>query len=177
MADRHGMTWEPSEDARLRALWGEVDVYYLARRLGRTVIAVRERARLLGLPRGVAPGYLSLSEAARRAGYYDRSYVRALAWWRSRGGQVDAKRLPAVVGTRRRGLWTQIEATDAADIAAAYAQSELPGQASARLGVTPWTLARWAKTAGYTSAPMLRLMPEEWDALVASQPKKRGPTE
>ncbi len=177
MADRHGMTWEPSEDARLRALWGEVDVYYLARRLGRTMVAVRERARALGLGAGISRGYISLSEAARRAGYHHLSFRRAIEWWRARGEEVDSKRLATVQGTKRRGLWTQIEESDAADIAAAYAQSELPGQASARLGVTPWTLARWAKAAGYTSAPMLRLMPEEWDALVTIHPKKRGPTE
>lgn len=176
MANRHGLRWSADEDSRLRRWWGLLDLGQIALRLGRSVSATRARGALLGLGLGAAPGHISMHEAARRAGYHDASFARSVAWWRARGHDVPTPVCLGVRAHRGAGIWRTIDAYDAADIAAAYAQSELPGQAAARLGLTPWTLARRAKAAGHKSAPMLRLMPVEWDAL-RNQPKKRGPTE
>lgn len=172
MTVRHGARWTPDEDAIVRRDWGSVDLRWLAHRLGRVPEAVRLRAVTLGLELGPTRGYISLHQAAQRAGYHHVSMRRAVAWWRSRGGPVDCGSLPAVLGSCARGQWRQIDPDDAETIARAYTESELPGQASARLGVHPETLRRRARQAGHRGSPMMRLLPAEWDAL--SQPTK-GP--
>lgn len=159
------LKWTPSEDARLRLRWGDRPVEDIARELGRTVHAVRLRAWTLDLPFGLDRGYESLWTAAKRAGYCHLSFRRAVKWWQARGNVVDVSSLPTIRCTRASGQWRQINPDDTDTIAAAYAASELPGQASARLGVPPWTLRRRAQAAGHTTRKQMRLLPEEWDAL------------
>lgn len=171
---QHGVRWTPRDDARLRRDWGDVDIRWLARALGRTPSAVRGRAITLGLPLGVQRGHVSLHHAAQRAGYCHLSMRRAVAWWTARGGEVSCSSLPAVLGSCARGQWRQIDPDDAEEIARAYASSELTGQASARLGITRETLRRRAIAAGHRvgHGQQLRLLPHEWDAV--SYPTK-GP--
>jgi len=166
--------WSPADDARLRLRWGDRPVEDIALELGRTVHAVRLRAGLLDLPFGVARGYETFAAAAARAGYCHRSFRRAVRWWQDRGHRVDVSSLPAVRGTRAKGQWRQIDPADTDAIAAAYAASELPGQAAARLGITRETLRRRAVAAGHRvgKGQQLRLLPEEWDRV--SYPRK-GP--
>lgn len=157
------MRWTSADDDRLRLRWGDRPVEDIARELGRTVHAVRLRASLLDLPFGPDRGYESLWQAAQRAGYCHLSFRRAIKWWQARGNEVDISSLPTIRGTRARGQWRQIDPADTDAIAAAYAASELPGQASARLGIAPHTLRRRAKAAGHKARGLLRLMPNEWD--------------
>lgn len=176
-APRRREKWTSDEVRRLRLLWGDVNLRTLAARLGRTACGVRSKAISLGLPMGFGPGCVSLSEAARRAGYHHTSFARAVKWWQRRGEDPTVSCLPAVAANRAFGKWRQIDADDAEEIARAYAESELPGQAAERLGITPWTLRRRAVAAGHTAPPgqQMRLLPEEWDALTVHPRKAQCP--
>lgn len=171
-AARHWQRWTYDEDALLRLQWGSVDLRHLAKRLARTPEAVRARADTLRLSRGLLRGFISLDEAARRGGYCHESFACAVRWWRARGGEVAMGSLPAVLGSTARGQWRQIDPDDAEIIARAYSESEMPGQAAARLGISAKALTRLAKRAGHDARPM-RLMPCEWDEVI-NQPTK-GP--
>lgn len=170
-----GRRWSPDDLRRLTSWWGVVPLRQVARDLGRTEGAVRAQGYELDLPTGVESGYLSLHQAAQRAGYHHISFRRAVEWYEARGHHVEWGALPTVRRSQRSGQWRQIDAEDAATIAAAYAASELPGQASARLGVSAITLRRRARAAGYTARPA-RLMPSEWDALASPTHAPPHPT-
>lgn len=167
MPARYGMRWSSEEEDRLRRLWGVVNLRTIATRMQRPPAGVRDKAIQLGLPCGISAGCISLAEAARRAGYYHESFRRAILWWISRGHSPEYSCLHAAFATKAAGKWRQLDEDDAAEIARAYAASELPGQAEQRLGISSWTLRRRAIAAGHRVAPrqQLRLLPEEWDAV------------
>lgn len=90
----HGSAWSPEEDARLRELWPGGGATTAATLMGRSLIAVIERARRIGLG-SPNKALVSLTEVARRAGC-SRERVRrgALAYGVPRVGYArsDARR-------------------------------------------------------------------------------------
>jgi hypothetical protein len=72
--------WSPKEDAVLREKIGIVSIDYLARQLGRTHVAIEDRARRLQLSVRIAEGY-SMSDLAEVFGVHHTRVKR----WADRG--------------------------------------------------------------------------------------------
>lgn len=114
--------WTEDEDIALSALWGREAMANLVKRFDRTASAIRRHAELLRLTRH-PEGTLSLSEAARRAGYSSTGLRCVL---RAKG--VRLRRSPAAI---RHGQGSPLvllpELVDAA-VAAYVAEEEVrPG--------------------------------------------------
>lgn len=74
---RHG--WTAKEELALRFSWG-ADLGYLADRFGRTIHAIYDKAKLLGLTLGCPEGFESFNHAAKRTGYL-RSQLQTILVW------------------------------------------------------------------------------------------------
>lgn len=166
-----GTRWHPRNDAHLRALWDRnatratIEAAFPDRSWG----AIVDRALVLGLPL-VPPGWCSVSEAARRAGYDRRTFTRVL-----RALRVQARPHPRP-SHRRDGIvwhpmrcvsWPVVERKLRSWLAT---QGETVSQAAVRLVVPRSSLARWARAEGMyettTRGRAMRMPRRDWDRLV-----------
>jgi len=75
-----GSRWTEAERAVLLREWHEVGQRTLRAKLpGRSWVAIRDKARVLGLPAGVPQGHASVASLARRLGYTHVTLRRLLA--------------------------------------------------------------------------------------------------
>lgn len=73
--------WTMLDDARLRQQWGiGLSVEVVAKRIGRTSKATYQRAKVIGLPLGLQPGYERWTDAAKRTGYCTTQLWRICRW-------------------------------------------------------------------------------------------------
>lgn len=171
--------WTPAEEALLRAMWPEHARRTIRARLGRTWDAVVCRARRLGLAerRGGGrrvrwAGYVSVSEAARRAGYTRPSFLLALRAYQRhfrtipKGPARDALPSPALA-LRGRGSHRVVDAQAVEDAVAWWVRLETARQASARIGVSYRSILDAARRSGARLRKFERREPAWWDAVAA----------
>jgi hypothetical protein len=69
--------WTPKEDKIVRLMWGEFGLATISARVGRTMSAVENRARTLGLG-GHRHGLVSIRSIAKETGYEFETVARAI---------------------------------------------------------------------------------------------------
>jgi hypothetical protein len=141
---RHRRPWSERDDKALLFYWENVgSLEQLAMRLGRTAVAVRDRALDLGLPLGCPPGWEYLTAATKRVGYANTFDLRRVLLWA--GVKVwTVRTLSPLVQWRRHFV-----CPDSVDRAIAkWNQTEPVSAAAARIGVSQPTLCQWLKWAG-----------------------------
>lgn len=150
---RHRLAWTAEENATLIREWGELTPRALLRKIpGRSWAAVLSHAKdTLRLEMGVPQGEVTLTEAARRLGFYSAITVRKLA--ERQGVMVRTHPRPLTIGPKR----APHRCVDWDDIQAACAR-EVRGLESVRSaaiarGLTQITLWRWLIGAGVISPP------------------------
>lgn len=149
----HRKQWTNAETARLRELWQEVQPRELKRQFpDRTWCALRARARTLGLPFGVPQGYVSLTRAARAAGYSRDGLVTIL-----RHMQVATfKEYPYRGCTRRRVSPMRYVDPDAVrEAVERWTTLENVSDAARRYGVHPNVMTRMLRAAGVLDRAVL----------------------
>lgn len=137
---RAGRRWTDDDERQLAWLWEQYDLREVAKRLGRTPIAVYFRLHYLGLGNGFPRGGESLQQAADRAGVSHRHLRRILEW---AGVRMRLSRYnPHFRGAsrRRRVRWVMPEDVDQA--IAAWCRLETITAAADRLGMSRFALDR-----------------------------------
>jgi hypothetical protein len=88
--------WTREENLTLAREWGDMTLCGLAKKLRRSILAVRQQAKALGLPFGIPQGCVSVHRAAVEAGYSDdvmlRILERAGVTLRQQDGPASGKR-------------------------------------------------------------------------------------
>ena len=168
--------WTPEADARLRFFWDTpASTRALCARFGRSAQAIGVRARSLGLPARVPPGYEFVTHAALRTNFDLKTLRRILAW-----AGVEARRVRSSatrrrpIEHRRRARYHQsfVDPFDVDEAVARWLAAETPAQAALRVGVDATTLRRWLRAAGVPRPPRRhpwRLDVAVLDAVVARQ--------
>lgn len=158
---RAGQPWTRAEDTILRAKWHEVATRVLRQHLpSRSTTAILARAYCLGLSCADRPqGLLSLSVAARRAGYIRPALLAMLE------RHKVALHRPRYQG---RGAQLFVAWEDVERVVSAEVRLEHMRAAARRLGVPRLALARRIDDAGIERQPRrpCRLAPEVYDQLV-----------
>lgn len=171
--------WTRAQDAELREMWPQHARRSICERLGRRWTAVRARAVELGLTGDGSrrwSGYVSLTEAARRAGYARGSFVALLRAYQRHfktipaGPGRDALPSPAVVARGRagRGSHRVVDAQAAVDAVEWRVRQETAREAAARLGVRYADLVGAAREGRAGHAKWQRHGPEWWDVVARS---------
>lgn len=97
VSSRHRARWTEADDRKLAFDWGVFNVTTIARRLGRTAVSVRWRAKVLGL--GPAHrGTVTLADLERETGYHReriRNAMRRLNITLSRAPSTAARKVAA----------------------------------------------------------------------------------
>ncbi len=91
---RHNQRWTEREDRMLEWGWGHVGAGTLALRLGRSPVALRQRAMLRGLH--VGQGSLTLRQVIERLGYHRTTILKICDHI-----GITPRRRPSTVGRRR----------------------------------------------------------------------------
>lgn len=144
--------WTPEADARLRFFWDTpASTRVLCARFGRSAQAIGARARMLGLPARVPPGYEFFTHAAQRVNFDLKTLHRILAWAGVETCRVrssEMKRRPIERRCRARYHQSFVDPFDVDEAVARWLAAETPAQAAPRVGVDPTTLRRWLREAG-----------------------------
>lgn len=135
--------WTTAEDATLRRSWQAATWPELQRRLpGRTRPAIYDRATLLGLPKGVPQGYVSVAEAARRERLEGKTLRKLLA-----AANVTIRHILGI----RRGVTAHrgyVDLDEVRAVLAARFNGEALPAAAAKRGLCVVTLREWLQKAG-----------------------------
>lgn len=146
--------WTARENAILTREWGEVCPRVLLKKLpGRTWIAVLVHAKdALDLEMGVPQGEVTLTEAARRLGFYSAITVRKLA--KRHGIAVRLHPRPLSIGPKVRPIrcvdWDDIREASTRETCG----TETVRAAARARGMKDVTLWRWLRDAGVIAAPV-----------------------
>lgn len=99
MVDRKNTTWTPEEDAVLEEFWGSSTPQYIAKKLGRTTVAVIQRVKLRKLGSFTSVGvYINRYQAAQMVGIDYKVFVRN--WEVNHGLCFKKKRVRSDVKTQ-----------------------------------------------------------------------------
>jgi biotin operon repressor len=145
----YGTAWSAGDDAELRADYGRVPTADLAERFGRGVLAVRQRARLLGLakPPAARITWTAAADATLRAGYRRLPTAELAA---TLGATVEAvwfrARQLGLATPTRHGAWTDDDDTLLRDLYGAVSLADL----AARLGRSRSSIGNRLKRLGLT---------------------------
>lgn len=144
--------WTMADDARLRQQWGiGLSVEAVAKRIGRTPKATYQRAKVIGLPLGLQPGYERWTEAAKRTGYCTTQLWRICRW---AGVEVHrAMSRPSKPRGRRKAHASRHHFVDSFELDEAierWHRTEAVHSAARARGLVGDTLRRWLHDAGLT---------------------------
>lgn len=170
---QHGRVypWTATQTAVLLREWTESSSRKLSQLLRpHTWVAIRLRAKLLGLALGIPQGRATATRLGKLFGV-DRATITTIL---ARKGVAGRHALPCerpTMARRFQRVHYDIEA--AREAFEAWLAEESSGAAAARLGIPMARLNRRARRAGLGDhGRPLRLMPEQWDQL--ARPKSIG---
>lgn len=164
---RRNNPWTQEQIATLAREWNLVSARTLTGKLRpHTWVSIRRKSEDLGLPHGIPQGCASLYSLAQRCGISLQPFVRILE---AEGVQTHstypACSLPAYL--RRKSQRRYAEVDEAIEAFNRWLGRETLNDAAQRLGDRS-ALYRRARRAGlYGSGRVLRLRPEQWDAIYA----------
>lgn len=165
-ASQHRKPWSDDDKARLAFWWVGTSLETIAKRLGRTEIAVyvygTQKLKLK------TSGYASMETLAVECGVDPKTLAGAL-----KAADVSVKHPPADPTVRRarrsRRRQTLVEPDEARAAIAAYVASETLHGAAVRRGINPPRLKRMAVRAGAFKGAYGRYTDAEIDAVLASR--------
>lgn len=175
---RRNDPWTPEEDAALRWAWEQDDTRTIARKIGRTPMAIYHRVAVLGIGLGRPRGGEYVYEAAQRCGV-DGDAMRAILIMAG----VRLRRCRWNPHTQRRNPRARWVLSEDADRAMAlWLRSETVTDAAARVGMSRYALSRILTERGLVmryGERVLRCLPEHADAICrewwASGGQRKGP--
>lgn len=176
--------WTRKEDEVLRNSWNEVGTRSLVKRLkGRTLCAIYERARHLGLRAGTPQGMTSVKALSKdpRWGY---DYYKTLKMLRAHGVTLHRYSYASLKVSARGTLY--VEEADAREAAEAWERAiavqrvgkESPKEAARRLGIRSHMMAEWLTNEGLLGPQCKGVKrrfwaePKVYDALVEKYRKR-----
>jgi hypothetical protein len=164
---QHGAShpWTPEQSALLIREWGELSSRGLREKLSpHSWIAIRARAKRLGLPMGVPQGRATVHRMEELFGF-DEKTIRALL---ERAGLAARLSYPSQ-GRPPRSPWRHYDLEEARAIIEQHLRAETTTEAAARLGLHANTMRQRARRAGLvTQRARVRLPPETWNQLAAN---------
>lgn len=170
--------WDAAQDALLRQMWPEHTRRTICARLKRRWIAVLRHADELGLTGEGSSrwaGYISIHEAARRAGYTRPSFMLALSAYQEHfraipaGPERSELASPSIVHRGKPGPSARllVDAQAALDAVEWWLRLETASVAAARLGMRYRALLAAARAQNAGLRKYERRAPEWWDAIAA----------
>jgi len=127
--------WNDIQRRRLKNLWGEYALRYIAERVGHSANATRTEAGRLGLP-SVPAGMELLQHAADRAGL-DRDALKNILEWH--GVEIH---WPLRYPTKHPRTFLCVDSFEVDEAVKAWVDSETLKSAASRIGRSPQWLAR-----------------------------------
>lgn len=140
--------WTAAEDRKLSMLWGELPLAKVAKEMSRTPLSCYQRAKIIGLKRGVLEGMESVRAAAKRTGFDWATLVRIL-----RAHGVRPQRTMSL--DTKKGLFRRVavDPMDVDEAIEAWNATELVTQAAQRRDLDHDTLGRWLEASGIEMPP------------------------
>ena len=153
--------WTAEDDDRLVKFWGERSIRGIAMAFGRTQVAIKRRAQVLGLHLRTPEGFETISAAAIRVGFRRETLRRILAWAESRKIVGDGKPVERLAWSPRHNPKSRyrqhvVESFEVDEAVAAWMDAETPEFVARARGCSPERVRRVLRDAGVTRPPMIK---------------------